>query len=782
MAGDQFLLTSDGVAGFLDARHHLGTVEAEADAVAVRAMFDGVPLAARRRARPRSDLVGRRRPRHPLQRLRLALGPHRAGARMNARAPLGWCSWYQYFADVTPADVRSNLEAIAGRGFEVVQIDDGYQRAIGDWLTTCDAWSEGLAPLIHEIQHAGLQPGIWTAPFLAAADSEVLAKHPDWTSTHAPTGYPSKAAYNPGNWGGWALALDTTRPDVLDHLRETYAALTAQGFEYHKIDFCYAASLPARRHDPTKTRAESLRLGLDAVRDGIGDESFLLGCGCPFGPAVGVVDAMRVSADVAPVWAPDGHWPGLYEAAPAAVNAIAASVLRAPLHRRLFINDPDCLLLRPSDTRLDAAQRSFLAAVITGTGAFTLVSDDMRRYSDAEWGLLEALRSVHDDVDTLLDIDDPFADPIVVRSAAGTTLTVDWRSRRARRTDRPAGHGGVVKVVARAPGRVNLIGDHTDYTGGLVLPMAIDRWTEVELERGVPWIELVSGDDEEPAILHLDDPRDPATVRPPWARYVAGVVDVLRPESGGVGYVRTDVPIGAGLSSSAALEVALALALGFEGTPLELATACQRAEQVASGVPCGIMDQLASAAGVEGSALLIDCTTLSVTPVPIPDGVDVVVVDSGTRRQLTTSFYGVRRAQCEEAEVLVGPLRDASLEDIEAIGHDDLRARARHVVSENRRVRDFASALTAGDLSEAGALMFESHASLRDDFDVSTPALDDLVDALTGRPGVHGARLTGAGFGGCAVALVDADAPPIDLGAASWVVRASAGATVTVLD
>ena len=426
IAGDQFLLTSDGVAGFLDARHHLGTVEAEPDAIAVRAMFDGVPLppGAERALDPIWLADGDAGTRYSDFASLWGLTAH---ARMNARAPLGWCSWYQYFADVTPADVRANLEAIAGRGFEVVQIDDGYQRAIGDWRSTADAWAEGLDGIIHEIRHAGLQAGIWTAPFLAVADSEVLRAHPDWTSTHEPTGYPSKAAYNPGNWGGWALALDTTRPDVLDHLRETYAALTAQGFDYHKIDFCYAAALPARRHDPTKTRAESLRLGLDAVRDGIGDESFLLGCGCPFGPAVGVVDAMRVSADVAPVWAPDNHWPGLYETAPAAVNAIAASVLRAPMHRRLFINDPDCLLLRPTDTRLDAAQRSFLAAVITGTGAFTLVSDDMRRYSDAEWGLLEALRSVHDDVDTLLDIDDPFADPLVVRSAAGTTLTVDWR-------------------------------------------------------------------------------------------------------------------------------------------------------------------------------------------------------------------------------------------------------------------------------------------------------------------------------------------------------------------
>jgi alpha-galactosidase len=288
-------------------------------------------------------------------------------------------------------------------------------------------WKDGVAGLAAEIRAAGLEAGIWTAPFLLSGDCDVLRDHPDWVSIHDPTGYPSKAAYNPGNWGGWALALDTTRPDVLDHLRTTYAALVDDGFDYHKIDFCYAAALPARRHDRTKTRAQSLRAGLDAVREGIGERSFLLGCGCPFGPAVGVVDAMRVSADVAPVWAPDNHWAGLYETAPAAVNAIAASVLRAPLHRRVFINDPDCLLLRPTDTHLDAGQRSFLAAVITGTGAFTVVSDDLRRYTDAEWGLLEALRSVHDDVDTLLDIDDPFADPIVVRSAAGSMLTVDWR-------------------------------------------------------------------------------------------------------------------------------------------------------------------------------------------------------------------------------------------------------------------------------------------------------------------------------------------------------------------
>ena len=427
VAGDQFLLTTDGVAGFLDARQHLGTVEADADGIAVRAMFDGVvvPPGGARRLDPIWLADGDAGTRYSDF---ASLWGLEGNARIATAAPLGWCSWYQYFSGVTPADVRDNLAAAAGRGIHVVQIDDGYQRAIGDWRSMAEGWEDALPSLVHDIHHAGLDAGIWTAPFLAGPDSEVLRDHPDWVSIHEPTGYPSKAAYNPGNWGGWAVALDTTRPDVLDHLRTTFRALRDDGFEYHKIDFCYAAALPARRYDPTMTRAQALRAGLEAVREGIGDDAFLLGCGCPFGPAVGVVDAMRVSADVAPVWEPDQHWPGLYEAAPAAVNAIAASVLRAPLHRRVFINDPDCLLLRPSDTRLDAGQRSLLAAVIMGTGAFTLLSDDLRRYTDAEWGLLQALQAVHDDVDTLLDIEDPFADPLVVRSAVGTTLTVDWRS------------------------------------------------------------------------------------------------------------------------------------------------------------------------------------------------------------------------------------------------------------------------------------------------------------------------------------------------------------------
>ncbi|MBW3573580.1 MAG: galactokinase [Actinobacteria bacterium] len=327
-------------------------------------------------------------------------------------------------------------------------------------------------------------------------------------------------------------------------------------------------------------------------------------------------------------------------------------------------------------------------------------------------------------------------------------------------------------VRAHAPGRVNLIGDHTDYTGGLVLPMAIEWGTTVEVERGADRVELRSSAKQQPALIDLDV-ADPAAVEPAWARYVAGVVAVLRPRTGATGTVQTTLPVGAGLSSSASLEVAVALALGFEGTELELALACQEAEHLASGVPCGIMDQLASAAGVEGSALLIDCTSLVVTPVPVPDAVEVVVVDSGVSRTLAGSAYAERRAECEAAAQLLGPLREASLADVESLEDHVLRRRARHVVSENGRVLGFAELLAAGDVAAAGALMAASHASLRDDMEVSTPALDRLVGELSTTPGVYGARLTGAGFGGCVVALADPSSP-----VRGWRLHPSGGATV----
>jgi galactokinase len=324
-------------------------------------------------------------------------------------------------------------------------------------------------------------------------------------------------------------------------------------------------------------------------------------------------------------------------------------------------------------------------------------------------------------------------------------------------------------VAAFAPGRVNLIGDHTDYTGGWALPMAVEWGTTVTVRTGGDRVELASADATGTAVVALDV-ADPSTVQPEWARYVAGVVAVLRPVQGAVGTVSTTLPVGAGLSSSAALEVSVALALGFDGEPLELALACQRAEHLASGVPSGVMDQLASVGGVAGHALLIDCRSLEVTPVEVPPDVDVVVVHSGQARALAGSRYAERRAECEAAMEVVGPLRDASLADLDELD-GVVRRRARHVVTENRRVLDFADRLRAGDLAAAGRLMRASHESLARDFEVSTPALDALVEELSAVPGVYGARLTGAGFGGCVVALADPSSA-----VRGWRLHPSAGA------
>jgi len=333
-----------------------------------------------------------------------------------------------------------------------------------------------------------------------------------------------------------------------------------------------------------------------------------------------------------------------------------------------------------------------------------------------------------------------------------------------------------VRARARAPGRVNVIGDHTDYTGGLVLPMAIGLATTVTVERGGTTVELVSDQAAEPALVPLGAPSG-AAGQPAWARYVAAVVEEVAPRAGAIGTVTTTLPLRSGLSSSAALEVAVALALGCDAPPRQVAELCRRAEQRASGVPCGIMDQLASLMGVAGALLLIDCRTLDVTPVPLPAGAAIVGVHSGEQRALAGSAYAERRAQCEDAEAEIGPLRDAGPGDVAALADPVLRARARHVVTENARVGAFAAALAQGDFAAAGRLMSESHASLRDDFAVSTPVVDALVAQLAAAPGVYGARMTGGGFGGVVVALCDAGAGVAEA-FGGWDFVPAAGATV----
>ena len=410
VVGDQVLVTTDGVIGWLGAGH-FGTVAAwPGGGVSAIALLDGIEIepGAERHLEPLWVAAGNP---GPLYSEFAAAWGAESGARAGANTPFGWCSWYEFFGEVAPEDIRRNLRIASSNEIELVQIDDGYQGAIGDWLSLNERWASvgSMKEIASEISAAGCEAGIWTAPFLAAENSALFDDHPEWISAHPPTGKPSKAMYNPA-WGGWALALDTTNPAVLDHLRETFSTLRAWGFDYHKVDFCYSASLAAIRHDPTKTRAEALRLGLEAVREGIGDDAFLLGCGCPFGPAVGVVDAMRVSPDVAPYWEERAVWPGLEGSGVAAENAVRASHLRAPLHRRLFANDPDCVLLRPTNTELTAEQRRALADAVLETGAFVVLSDDMARYGDGEWAEVRRLRAERLRLDKPLDLVDPFAD------------------------------------------------------------------------------------------------------------------------------------------------------------------------------------------------------------------------------------------------------------------------------------------------------------------------------------------------------------------------------------
>jgi galactokinase len=311
----------------------------------------------------------------------------------------------------------------------------------------------------------------------------------------------------------------------------------------------------------------------------------------------------------------------------------------------------------------------------------------------------------------------------------------------------------------RAPGRVNLIGEHTDYNDGFVLPLAVDRECVVAA-RPAPTVRVRSLDLGGTVEVAADGSTDPPAVQPAWGRYVAGVVRELagrgRPAVGMEATLASSVPLGSGLSSSAALEVGCAVALaglaGWDPGRGELAEACRSAEELAVGVPCGIMDQLASLAGRAGCAILIDCRSLTVEPVPIPDRLAVVVVHSGVARTLDTSAYADRRRACERLARDLGldALRDATADQVAG---DPL---ARHVVSENARVLATVDALRAGDAERLGRLLVESHASLRDDFAVSTPELDVLVSELVAA-GAYGARLTGAGFGGCVVAVCDAD-------------------------
>jgi alpha-galactosidase len=319
------------------------------------------------------------------------------GARRARSVPVGWCSWYYFFQSIEEKDVLANLrwakQKKAQIPLEVIQIDDGFEAEVGDWLDVdVAAFPKGMASLATEIREAGFQPGLWLAPFIAKPSSKVVREHPDWVLRRA-GGIPANAGFA---WNSFGRALDVTHPEVLENLRQLMDTVTRQwGYTYLKLDFLYAGALPGRHYDPRLTRAQALYQALNVIRTAVGDDITLVGCGCPLGSGIGIFDSMRISPDIAPHWRPRYHGislplrgePGL----PSMRNAVVSALSRAPLHRRWWVNDPDCLMLRDTETRLTEAEVQTLATVIALSAGALMISDHLPALSETRENWLARL-------------------------------------------------------------------------------------------------------------------------------------------------------------------------------------------------------------------------------------------------------------------------------------------------------------------------------------------------------------------------------------------------------
>lgn len=340
----------------------------------------------------------------PLERLLETYAGYAArknNARLRMDNPIGWSSWYQYFTLLTPADIEKNLLlARKDYAFNVFQIDDGYEADIGDWLQTKPGFGD-LGALAGKIREAGYTAGIWTAPFSASGTSELFRLHPDWfVGEPGPADGPPALCYR--NWGKDIYALDTTHPKALAWLRETFAALKQMGFNYFKIDFIFSAAMPGRRFR-AMTPIQAYRQGLAAINNAVGSE-FILGCGAPLLPSIGLIDGMRVGEDTAPFWDPAKS--GVQ--GPNAKIAIKNPILRWFMHRSWWLNDPDCLLLRDRDIDLAPNERALYARVSGALDAMLIDSDDLELVPPAGKALFEeavSLQGGHVSVDGVLEDD-----------------------------------------------------------------------------------------------------------------------------------------------------------------------------------------------------------------------------------------------------------------------------------------------------------------------------------------------------------------------------------------
>lgn len=347
------------------------------------------------------------------------------------------------------------------------------------------------------------------------------------------------------------------------------------------------------------------------------------------------------------------------------------------------------------------------------------------------------------------------------------------------------------EFIVRAPGRVNLIGEHTDYNDGFVLPMGIDRAIWLALRpRDDGQVRIFAQDVEEESTFEIHS----LVKGEGWAEYPKGVAYQLIQEGyelrGFDALMTGDIPRGAGLSSSAGVELAVARAFsavsGFAWDAIKMARIAQKAENDWVGVNCGIMDQMASSACREGYALFLDCRSLEIQHAPLPKGVAVVILDTSTRRGLVDSAYNERRSQCEEAARWFGvrALRDISVAEFNESAKDGLSEvvlrRARHIVTENERVLEAMQVMKSGNVKRLGELFNASHDSLRDDFEVTNDALNIMVDCARAQQDCYGARMTGAGFGGCAVALVKEESAGKFVAAVSTAYSEKSGLEATV--
>jgi alpha-galactosidase len=358
-------------------------------------------------------------------------------ARVPAKAPVGWCSWYYYYTAVTQRDVIANLEKLAPLRerlhLDTFQLDDGYQSRIGDWLIPNEKFPDGLPWLVEKIKAAGFVPGIWTAPFTVDRRSRLAQEHPDWLLRH-PNGTPVRGVYNP-NWnlrqGMWTL--DPSHPQVQAWLTATFRELRAMGWHFFKIDFLYSAALPAVRHDARSTRASALRAGLEAIRRGIGDDATLLGCGCPLHVAVGLCDLMRIGPDVTPIWGNPMRWAFRDPNCLCTRHATRNTIHRAFLDRRWWINDPDCVLAREKKNKLTLAEIQTFAAVAAVSGGMFLLSDDMTQYSPERFALIEKALACRTEGMRVLDADaGEYPSRMIARTADGYfLLVINWRNKEA---------------------------------------------------------------------------------------------------------------------------------------------------------------------------------------------------------------------------------------------------------------------------------------------------------------------------------------------------------------